>query len=380
MSGLRPSPPTPLPQGEGSQREFEDKVSASNGPPPEGRAKNAGRESAYSKAGVSLTAGNLAVSKIAQLVRATQGPEVLAGVGAFGGLYDAGALKGMDAPVLVASTDGVGTKTKVAARLGRWDSIGQDLVNHCVNDILVQGARPLFFLDYVASARLDPDQIARIVGGVAAACQGVGCALLGGETAEMPGVYEPGEVDLVGTIVGVVDRASIIDGSRIQAGDLLLALPSSGLHTNGYSLARRVLDGLDWDSECPELGGSLGDALLAVHRPYGEPVRRSQAAGVDLRGLAHITGGGLIDNLPRILPDGVGAVIERGTWPEPPLFGLIQRTGDIPDDEMFHVFNMGIGMLAVIPAAQRELALVTLAGEVFLVGEIVAGPKVVTVR
>ena len=282
--------------------------------------------------------------------------------------------------MLVASTDGVGTKTKVAARLGRWDSIGQDLVNHCVNDILVQGARPLFFLDYVASARLDPDQIARIVGGVAAACQAAGCALLGGETAEMPGVYEAGEIDLVGTIVGVVDRAEVIDGSRIQAGDVLLALPSSGLHTNGFSLARRVLDGLDWEIERPELGGSLGDALLAVHRPYGEPVWRLQVAGVDLRGLAHITGGGVIDNLPRILPDGVSAVIERGTWPEPPLFGLIQQTGDIPTDEMFHVFNMGIGMLAVIPAAQRELALTTLAGEIYAVGEIVSGDKAVTVR
>jgi phosphoribosylformylglycinamidine cyclo-ligase len=329
---------------------------------------------------VSLAAGNLAVSKIAQVVRATQGPEVLAGVGAFGGLYDAGALKDMAAPVLVASTDGVGTKTKVAARLGRWDSIGQDLVNHCVNDILVQGARPLFFLDYVASAQLDPDQIAQIVSGVATACQQVGCALLGGETAEMPGVYEPSEVDLVGTIIGVVDRAAVIDGSRIEAGDLLLALPSSGLHTNGYSLARRVLDGLDWEAERPELGGSLGDALLAVHRPYSAPVRRLQAAGVDLRGLAHVTGGGVIDNLPRILPEGVGAVIERGTWPEPPLFGFIQQAGGISDDEMFHVFNMGIGMLAVIPAAARALALATLAGEAYVVGEIVGGETVVTVR
>jgi len=355
-----PHPPAPSPSGRGGE--------------------NAVTESAYSRAGVNLAAGNLAVSKIARLVRATHGPEVLAGVGAFGGLYDAGALKGMDAPVLVASTDGVGTKTKVAARLGRWESIGQDLVYHCVNDILVQGARPLFFLDYVASARLEPDQIAQIVGGVAAACQSAGCALLGGETAEMPGVYEPGEVDLVGTIIGMVERASIIDGSRIEAGDVLLALPSSGLHTNGYSLARRVLDGLDWQTERPELGGSLGDALLAVHRPYGEAVRRLQAAGVDLHGLAHITGGGVIDNLPRILPDGVGAVIERGTWPEPPLFGLIQQTGGISADEMFHVFNMGIGMLAVIPAAQREPALGALTGEVYAVGEIVAGPNVVTVR
>jgi phosphoribosylformylglycinamidine cyclo-ligase len=336
-------------------------------------------ETAYSKAGVNLEAGNLAVRKIAQVVASTHGPEVLAGVGAFGGLYDASALQQLAAPVLVASTDGVGTKTKVAARLKRWNTIGQDLVNHCINDILVQGARPLFFLDYVASSSLDPDQIAQIVGGIADACRESGCALLGGETAEMPGVYESGEIDLVGTIVGTVDRAAIIDGSRIEVGDILLALPSSGLHTNGYSLARRVLEGLDWEAPHPDLGESIGDALLAVHRPYTHPVRQLQEAGVDLRGLAHITGGGVIDNLPRILPDGVGAVIERGTWPEPPLFALIQSTGEINANEMFHVFNMGIGMIAVIPAGQRELALATL-DAVYAVGQIVAGDKVIQVR
>lgn len=331
---------------------------------------------AYSRAGVDIEAGSRATRLMTEAVRSTYGAEVLAGIGAFGGLYDAGALKALDAPVLVASTDGVGTKTKVAAQLGRWETIGQDLVNHCVNDILVQGARPLFFLDYVASARLDPEQIAAIVGGVAAACRAVGCALLGGETAEMPGVYEAGEIDLAGTIVGVVERERIIDGARIQPGDAILALPASGLHTNGYSLARRVLAARDWTQPLPELGGSIGDALLAVHRCYLEPV--SCLRGLDLRGLAHITGGGVIDNLPRIFPPGVGAVIRRGTWPEPPIFGLIQSVGQVDAAEMFHVFNMGLGLLIVLPAAQAAAAQ-ALVPEAALVGEIVAGAGSVTV-
>jgi phosphoribosylformylglycinamidine cyclo-ligase len=323
----------------------------------------------YAKAGVDIEAGSRATRLMAEAVRSTYGAEVLAGIGAFGGLYDAGALKAMDAPVLVASTDGVGTKMKVAAKLNRWDTVGQDLVNHCVNDILVQGARPLFFLDYVASSRLNPEQIAAIVSGAAAACRAVGCALLGGETAEMPGVYEAGEVDLAGTIVGVVERSRVIDGSRIQPGDAVLALPSSGLHTNGYSLARRVLADLDWTEPLPELNGSIGDALLAVHRCYLEPV--SQLGAVDIRGMAHITGGGVIDNLPRIFPPGVGAVINRGTWDEPAIFGLIQEVGQVDDAEMFHVFNMGLGMLLVVPPDQVSAAkalLPTLAQ----IGEIVA--------
>ncbi|MFN8450038.1 MAG: phosphoribosylformylglycinamidine cyclo-ligase [Anaerolineae bacterium] len=329
----------------------------------------------YSQAGVDIAAGNRAAQLMAQAVRSTYGAEVLAGIGAFGGLYDASALKDMTAPVLVASTDGVGTKTKVAARLNRWDTIGQDLVNHCVNDILVQGARPLFFLDYVASARLDPQQIADVVGGVAASCRAVGCALLGGETAEMPGVYEPGEIDLAGTIIGVVERGRIIDGSTIRPGDTLLALPSNGLHTNGYSLARRALAESDWNKPLPELGGTIGGALLAVHRCYLEPVSRLWAASVEIRGLAHITGGGVIDNLPRILPDGVGAVVRRGTWAEPPIFGLIQERGRVTDDEMFHVFNMGLGMLLVVAPDQVAAARAVLP-ELALVGEIVSGAGV----
>jgi phosphoribosylformylglycinamidine cyclo-ligase len=337
-------------------------------------------DDAYARAGVNIAAGQRAADLMAAAVRSTYGAEVLAGMGAFGGLYDAAGIKAMDAPVLVASTDGVGTKTQVAARLGRWDTIGADLVNHCVNDILVQGARPLLFLDYVASARLEPEQIATIVQGIAEACRAAECALLGGETAEMPGVYEPGAVDLVGTIVGVVDRAHILDGSRIQPGDVLLGLPSSGLHTNGYSLARRILDPLDWDKPHADLHSSIGDALLAVHRSYLEPVRKLQQAGIDLRGLAHITGGGLPDNLPRILPAAMGAVIRRGSWPEPPVFGLIQRQGNIADAEMFHVFNMGVGLLAVIPGEQVALAQATLADTMFVVGEVVSGENRVLIE
>jgi phosphoribosylformylglycinamidine cyclo-ligase len=331
-------------------------------------------ESAYARAGVSIDSGNRAVAGMADTVRSTYGPEVLAGLGAFGGLFDASALKGMQSPVLVASTDGVGTKTKIAARLGRWDTIGQDLVNHCVNDILVQAAHPLFFLDYVASAALDPDQIATIVGGMATACRALGCALLGGETAEMPGVYERGEVDLVGTIIGAVDRGEIIDGSRIAEGDVLIGLPSSGLHTNGYSLARRALEPFDWNTAPEGFETSLGEALLAVHRCYLPEIQALRAAGIDLRGLAHITGGGMVENLPRILPEGAQAIIQRGTWAEPPLFGLIQDAGNISDAEMFRVFNMGIGMIAVIPAAQRDAALSAVTDAV-IIGSIAGGPK-----
>lgn len=336
------------------------------------------QQDAYSLSGVDIDAGNRATSLMAQAVRSTYGAEVLGGLGAFGGLYDASALKNMDAPVLVASTDGVGTKTKVAAKLGRWESIGQDLVNHCVNDILVQGARPLFFLDYVASSRLEPEQIATIVGGVATACREVGCALLGGETAEMPGVYEAGEIDLAGTIVGVVEHGAIVDGARIGVGDVLLALPSTGLHTNGYSLARRALAQLDWSCHFDALGSTIGDALLAVHRCYLSEVSQLQATGVDIHGMAHITGGGVVENLPRVFAADVGAVVERGSWVEPPIFELIQETGHVSDAEMFRVFNMGLGMIIVVPAEQAALAQATLS-EAQVVGEIVRGDKQVRV-
>ncbi len=325
-------------------------------------------KSAYTRAGVDIAAGQKATELMKTAVHATFGPEVLSGVGNFGGLFDVSRLKNMEQPVLVASTDGVGTKTMVAARMERWDTIGQDIVNHCLNDILVQGATPLFFLDYVASAKLDPEQIATVVGGAALACREAGCALLGGETAEMPGVYQPGELDLVGTIVGVVDRPNLIDGSRIRAGDVILGLPSSGLHTNGYTLARTALAGLDWTEQRSDLAASIGEVLLTPHRSYLPHIKQLWQAGVEIRGLAHITGGGLIDNPPRIFPDGLGAIIRRGSWPEPPIFDLIQQHGRIPTAEMFHVFNMGLGMLIIVApeavtAVQQTLDTVTVVGE-----------------
>jgi phosphoribosylformylglycinamidine cyclo-ligase len=338
------------------------------------------QQDAYTRAGVNIASGNEVTRRITQAVRTTYSPEVLAGIGAFGGLFDADALKNMNAPVLVASTDGVGTKTKVASRLNQWDTIGYDLVNHCANDILVQGARPLFFLDYVASSKLDPDHIAALVISVADACREIGCALLGGETAEMPGVYEAGEVDLVGTIVGVVERGHIIDGAHIGPGDVVLALPSSGLHTNGFSLARRVLGELDWSEPHPELNMSIGAALLATHRCYLKPINQLHAAGVEIKGLAHITGGGVVDNLPRILPEDTNAIINRGMWAEPPIFGLIQRLGDISHDEMFHVFNMGLGMMVILAPGQSELALQTLAGDIYEVGKIATGNRDVIIQ
>lgn len=330
----------------------------------------------YAEAGVDIAAGHRAVELMRAAVQSTYGPEVLAGIGAFGGLYDAAALKDMTAPVLVASTDGVGTKTKIACALGRFGSIGYDLVHHCVNDILVQGARPLFFLDYIASAELEPEVVAAIVSGVAAACRDVGMSLIGGETAEMPGVYAPGEFDLVGTILGVVERSQIVDGSTIQAGDVLLGLASSGPHTNGYSLIRKVFEGVPLDAHFEGVG-VLGEALLAPHRCYLEAVARLRSA-VPIKGLAHITGGGLIDNPPRILPPGLGLVIRRGTWPIPPLFRLIQARGDISDEEMAHVFNLGIGLIAVLAAGDVPAAQAALDEPTWVIGEVVPGDGRVT--
>jgi phosphoribosylformylglycinamidine cyclo-ligase len=328
----------------------------------------------YQAAGVDIAAGSRAVELMKDAVRATYGPEVLLGIGAFGGLFDAAALRGMNAPVLVASIDGVGTKTKIAAALGRYDTIGHDIVNHCIDDILVQGARPLFFLDYIASSRLNPERVATVVAGAAAACRAAGCALLGGETAEMPGVYAAGEFDLVGTIVGVVDRSQIIDGSAIQPGDAVIGLASSGLHTNGFSLARRVFDGWDLRAELPELGRPLGDALLAPHRSYLAEIQRLRQAGIAIKGLAHITGGGLIDNPPRILPQGAAIHLRRGSWPIPPLFQLIQRAGQINPQEMAHVFNLGLGMLVVTPA-EHAASTLRLLDEGWLIGEVVPGQQ-----
>ncbi len=331
----------------------------------------------YAKAGVDIDAGQRAVNMMKQAIQATYTPEVLSDTGNFGGLFSAQGLQQLANPILVASTDGVGTKTKVAVQLDRWDTIGHDIVNHCVNDILVQGARPLFFLDYVASSKLEPEKIATIVQGMAAACQNVGCALLGGETAEMPGVYQSGEIDLVGTVVGVVEQGRLLDGQAIQVGDVILGLASSGLHTNGYSLARNVLADFDWDEERAELGTSLGEILLQPHRSYLAQIETLWQAGLDIHGLAHITGGGIVDNFPRILPESIGANIQRGTWPELSIFDLIQEHGHIAASEMFRVFNMGLGMLIVIPAEQVDLAKASLNEELYVVGEITATGQVV---
>jgi phosphoribosylaminoimidazole synthetase len=305
----------------------------------------------YSKAGVSIDAGNRAVALMRDAVRATYGPQVLAGIGAFGGLFDAAALKDMRAPVLVAST-------------------GHDLVNHCLNDILVQGARPLFFLDYVAASKLEPEMIAEVVGGLAAACRAAGCALLGGETAEMPGVYQPGEFDVAGTIVGVVERDDILPRPTVRPGDVLLGLRSSGPHTNGYSLIRKIFEG-------ETLGDELADALLAPHRSYLQLLITNLH---HIKALAHLTGGGFIENIPRVLPEGVGAVVRLGSWPIPFIFGEIQTRGDIGEVEMHRVFNMGIGMVAVCAREDAATVQGKIPEETFVIGELVSGERKVILQ
>ncbi|PDW00155.1 phosphoribosylformylglycinamidine cyclo-ligase [Candidatus Viridilinea mediisalina] len=314
---------------------------------------------AYAAAGVDIAAATRAKELMAAAVRATHGPAVLAGMGAFGGCFDLGAAGVAGSGILVASTDGVGTKTLVATALGRYASVGQDLVNHCVNDILVQGATPLFFLDYVAAARLAPEQVAAIVGGVAAACQAVGCALLGGETAEMPDVYAPDGFDLAGTIVGIVSREAMLPRPNIAPGDLVLALPSSGLHTNGYSLARKIVaqSGMSYHDRPASLEGlSIGEALLAIHRCYLPEVQALRAA-VTLKGLAHITGGGVYDNLPRALPAHLGATLTHGSWAIPPICTYLVEQGDLKEQEAYHALNMGLGMLAIIAPDEAPAAL-----------------------
>ncbi len=309
----------------------------------------------YKQSGVDIDAGNEVVRRIRALARGTFTSGVISEIGSFGGLFRLGA-SGIEDPVLVASADGVGTKLRVAFMAGIHTTIGRDLVNHCVNDILVQGARPLFFLDYLATGRLDPDVAVQIVQGLAAGCRENGCALLGGETAEMPGFYADGEYDVAGFIVGLVDRAKVIDGRGIAPGDVLIGLPSAGLHTNGYSLARRIafdLAGLRVDSHVPELGTTIGEALLAPHRSYLPLVRDLLPAGV-IKGMAHITGGGITDNLPRILPPHTRAAIDRSAWRVPAIFEWLQRTASVPDDDMLRTFNMGIGLIVVCAPGDED--------------------------
>jgi len=296
------------------------------------------------------------VLRMREHIRSTFTPGVLTDVGSFSGMFALNALSGYQNPVLVSSIDGVGTKLKVAILMNRHDTIGRDLVNHCVNDILVQGARSLFFLDYFATGKLAPSVVVDVVKGLSEGCREAGCALIGGETAEMPGLYEATDYDLAGCIVGIVDRARIIDGSRIESGDTVVGLASNGLHTNGYSLARRVLldtgpHSLSLYEHVPSLGRTLGEELLAPHRCYAPSVL-PLLEEFDIRGIAHLTGGGFYDNIPRILPVDCSVTVERRTWPIPPIFSLIQERGGVPEPEMFRTFNMGIGLVLIVPPEQ----------------------------
>jgi phosphoribosylformylglycinamidine cyclo-ligase len=305
------------------------------------------KKKAYARAGVDVDLGNRLKRQIQSLVKKTHGPQVLGNVGGFGGLFQA-RFPGMREPVLIASIDGVGTKLKIAFAMDKHDTVGADLVNHCVNDIATLGARPLFFLDYIGCERLEPRVFQQLLRGFSRACRSAGCALLGGETAQMPGMYQRGEYDLAGCIVGVVDRAKIIVGRKIKPGDVILGLASNGLHTNGYSLARKILFDkmkLNPNSRLPGSTGSIGAELLRVHKNY-QPLLGKVSTGM-IKGLAHITGGGLIDNLPRILPKNCDAVIETQSWKIPRIFQILQQNGKIDPREMYQVFNMGIGMVVV---------------------------------
>lgn len=315
------------------------------------------KKKAYALAGVDVDLGNLVKRRIQARVKSTHGPEVLGKIGGFGGLF-APNFAGMREPVLVTSVDGVGTKLKIAFAMNRHDTVGADLVNHCVNDIAVLGARPLFFLDYIGAEKLEPRVFDQLLAGFTKACRVAGCALIGGETAQMPGMYRKGEYDLAGCIVGVVDRSQMIDGSKIKAGDAILGLRSNGLHTNGYSLARKILFEtmrLKPKSRLEGLKASLGAELLRVHQNY-QPLLAKAPPGM-IHGLAHITGGGLIDNLPRVLPKNCDAVIDTKSWRVPAIFELLQRHGKVDRTEMYQVFNMGIGMVAIVPEKNAARAM-----------------------
>jgi len=338
----------------------------------------------YSDAGVDIDAATRATDRIKELARQTFNQRTLSEIGSFGGMFD-GAFPNLQHPVLVASADGVGTKLKIAFLRGVHNTIGRDLVNHCVNDILVQGARPLFFLDYIATGKLLPDVVAGIVEGIANGCRENGCVLLGGETAEMPDFYSAGEYDVAGFIVGVVDREKTIDGKGIVPGDILLALPSVGLHTNGYSLARKLfLDvaGHKVNSHIDELGMTVGEALLQPHVSYLKPLEGLLNSGI-IKGLAHITGGGLTDNIPRILPEGSAAEIDKGSWPVLPVFTLMQQIGNVSEPEMYRTFNMGVGMVIVCASQDAETIKSDLKqqGEsVYEIGRVIAGNREVSIR
>ena len=372
---------------------------------PKSEIRNPKSKKAYAAAGVDVDLGNRVKSGIQALVKGTHGPEVLGRIGGFGGLFRPD-FRGMRDPVLVSSVDGVGTKLKLAFMTGRHDTMGQDLVNHCVNDIAVIGARPLFFLDYIGAEKLEPAVFTALLKGFAKACKAAGCAIVGGETAQMPGMYQPGEYDLAGTIVGVVDRAKLLDGSRIRVGDVILGMESNGLHTNGYTLARKVLFeqmGLKLTSKLDGVKGTLADELLRVHRNYQPLLAALEAEGNDefrmtnderrgkrkpssfvirhsslIKGLAHITGGGLVDNLPRVLPKTCDAVINTASWKVPAIFQHIERGGKVDHAEMFQVFNMGIGMTVIV--AEKDAALVAKKLKARTIGRIERGSGVVRLK
>jgi phosphoribosylformylglycinamidine cyclo-ligase len=324
----------------------------------------------YADAGVDIDEGNRAVSLIRRTIASTHTPQVLGGIGAFSGLFalEPGSPNGR---VLASSTDSVGTKVKIAIATGRHRGIGVDLVNHCVNDILCCGADPLFFLDYYATGKLVPEHLAELIEGIAEACRAAGCALIGGETAEMPGLYALGDYDIAGFIVGSVEASAIIDGSRVRAGDVLLALPSSGLHTNGYSLVRHIVaeHELQWSDVLPGTDAPLVDLLLEPHRSYLQAIRELRTL-TEVRAMAHITGGGVIDNVPRVLPEGLAATVDRSTWSIPPVFTAVQQAGGVHLEEMWRTFNMGVGMVVIVPPDVPPIA--TAAGiPVWRIGEVV---------
>ncbi|MGZ8474946.1 MAG: phosphoribosylformylglycinamidine cyclo-ligase [Candidatus Limnocylindria bacterium] len=327
----------------------------------------------YREAGVNVAEAKRAVDRIARAASATNTPSVLAGVGGFAGLFRFDPDAYPD-PVLVSSTDGVGTKLRVALGLGRHDTIGVDLVNACLNDIVVTGADPLFFLDYLAVGALRAEVVEEIVGGVAAGCAAAGIPLVGGETAELPEMHRDGDYELAGFVVGVASRPDLIDGSRVRAGDVLIGLPSSGLHTNGFALARQVLPPDTWNSPMPDNGRTIGEALLEPHRSYLDEVRLMRRAlrerGSDIGAMAHITGGGWEGNIPRTLPAGLGVEVDTGSWPVPRIFTLIQQRGDVADEEMVATFNVGIGLTVVVPAADADAALAAV-GDACRIGRVV---------
>ncbi len=329
--------------------------------------------SSYAAAGVDIDEGTRAVDQMKAAVERTHGPAVLRGVGSFGGVFSLAAIKDMDEPLLVASTDGVGTKVELAARLGKYKGVGMDIVNHCIDDVLVQGARPLFFLDYIASSKLDADQVAEVVTGMAEACEVAGCALLGGETAEMPGVYTEGSFDIAGTLVGLVDRAQMLPRGTLEDGDVLLGVASNGPHTNGYSLLRKVFAWLPMDSVPAGFDCTLGEALLRPHRNY-LPVLGAAIDSGRVKALAHITGGGLPENLPRVLPESLDAVVQLGSWPIPPLFRLVQEVASLPIHELYRTLNMGIGMVAVVAVADLTAVQALIPEETWVIGRLTPAP------